>query len=230
MSSPSISFSISRQWRDCKLTQSCGLTPKKNPNRAVASIAIRRLPRTTSLIQHPRQDEPPFRVTPSRTCRAHPSSRSQRLQESAHSRVPGPGDPAGRRYPDDRIGGRGSTGLHSAQRPGCDHLGGTPLGEHTLRYPRLPANAARPRTSSRARDTGKIPVVQHSTPKKPLSGPKTALSAAQPGPPSTKHGFRDTAHSHHPFSPTHPCRCSRFVHHRKHRQPASRTYPPSSEN
>ena len=50
------------------------------------------------------------------------------------------------------------------------------------------------------------------------------------GPPSTKHGFRDTAHSYHPFSPTHPCRCSRFVHHRKHRQPTSRTYPPSSEN
>ena len=148
----------------------------------------------------------------------------------AHGRVPGPGDPVGRRYPDDRIGGRGSTGLHGAQRPGRDHLGGTPLGERTLRYPRLPANAPRPRTSSRARDTGKIPVVQHSTPKKPLSGPKTALSAAQPGPPSTKHGFRDTAHSHHPFSPTHPCRCSRFVHHRKHRQPASRTYPPSSEN
>ena len=107
MSSPSISFSISRQWRDCKLTQSCGLTPKKNPNRAVASIAIRRLPRTTSLIQHPRQDEPPFRVTPSRTCRAPPSLRSQRLQESMASRAqprPGPGDPAGRRYPDDRIG------------------------------------------------------------------------------------------------------------------------------
>jgi len=148
----------------------------------------------------------------------------------AHSRVPWPGDFAGRRYPDDRIGGRGSTGLHGAQRPGRDHLGGTPLGEHTLRYPRLPANAPRPRTSSRARDTGKIPVVQHSTPKKPLSGPKTALSAAQPGPPSTKHGFRDTTHSHHLFSPAHPCRCSRFVHHRKHRQPASRTYPPSSEN
>ena len=101
----------------------------------------------------------------------------------AHSRVPWPGDFAGRRYPDDRIGGRGSTGLHGAQRPGRDHLGGTPLGEHTLRYPRLPANAPRPRTSSRARDTGKIPVVQHSTPKKPLSGPKTALSAAQPGGP-----------------------------------------------
>jgi len=36
----------------------------------------------------------------------------------AHGRVPGPGDSAGRRYPDDRIGGRGSTGLHGAQRPG----------------------------------------------------------------------------------------------------------------
>ncbi len=99
----------------------------------------------------------------------------------AHGRVPGPGDPAGRRYPDDRISGRGSTGLHGAQRPGRDHLGGTPLGERTLRYPRLPANVPRPRTSSRARDTGKILVVQHSTPKSLFFRAKTALSAAQPG-------------------------------------------------
>jgi len=145
--------------------------PEEKPNRAVASIAIRRLPRATSLIQHPRQDEPPFRVPPSRTCRAHHNG-FKNPWHLAHGRIPGPGGPAGRRYPDDRIGGRGSTGLHGAQRPGCDHLGGTPLGEHTLRYPRLPANAPRPRTSSRARDTGKIPVVQHSTQKSLFQGQK----------------------------------------------------------
>lgn len=59
---------------------------------------------------------------------------------------------------------------------------------------------------------------------------KTSVECCTTGPPSTKHGFRDTAHSYHPFGPAHPCRCSRFVHHRKHRQPASRTSPPSSEN
>ena len=68
----------------------------------------------------------------------------------AHGRVPGPGDPVGRRYPDDRIGGRGSTGLHGAQRPGRDHLGRTSLGEHTFRHPHLPARTPRPRTTGAA--------------------------------------------------------------------------------
>ena len=95
----------------------------------------------------------------------------------AHGRVPGPGDPAGRRYPDDRIGGRGSTGLHSAQRPGCDHLGGTPLGEHILRYPHLLANVPRPEPGI----PEKSRLCSTQPQKKPLSGPQTALSAAQPG-------------------------------------------------
>lgn len=73
------------------------------------------------------------------------------LRRFAHGRIPGPGDPAGRGHPDHGVDRGRAAGLHGARRPGHDHLGGAPPGEHALRHPRLRTRAGRPR---RARAVG----------------------------------------------------------------------------
>ena len=73
------------------------------------------------------------------------------LRRLAHGLIPGPGDPAGRGHPDHGVDRGRAAGLHGARRPGHDHLGGAPPGEHALRHPRLRTRAGRPR---RARAVG----------------------------------------------------------------------------
>ena len=67
------------------------------------------------------------------------------LRRLAHGRIPGPGDPAGRGHPDHGVDRGRAAGLHGARRPGHDHLGGAPPGEHALRHPHLRTRAGCPR-------------------------------------------------------------------------------------